>query len=926
MTLVDGRRHVSGRAGDTAVDVSTIPSALVERVEIMTGGASAVYGADAVTGVVNFILKKDYEGFEVDAQTGTSTEFDGNRYQLSAVGGTNFSDGRGNVNFSVQYSRQDKLECGERDWCAGNGLWFAYLDPAYVYQQSEINFADPDRNWVGDRKDIPDGAPTKLYAPNATFNISSKHGRIAIDVDGDGYGDGPWFAGPDSFPLDLNNDGVLDVHQTGGNAQWGYGSWIFDSYQNQLRLFNEGKLSDIAHAYGGDGIENTHDTDILMPQYDRFVGTGSFRYEMFDGVNFFADLKVVNTEAHTSATIGGFGDFYNIKLDNAFLPSALFDAAQDFFVDYPEYADDFQYVVTRDFIDLGPQATENSRWTYRVVAGFEGETDNGWNWELSFNHGKTEETSIFRNNRVEDRYFAAIDAVVDPATGEVVCRVDLDPTATISGDAYPALFDGTAKTFTPGAGECVPFNIFGSGSRSEAARDWVTMDETWTQSIQQSVVSGFMTGDFSDFFTLPAGDVGFAFGGEYREEKSVATPDNLSQLGLTFDGSKSTGAQGRYDTTEMFAEIDVPLIEDMGFIQQLSADAAVRYADYSTVGSTTSWKVGGNWTVNDALRLRANYSVALRAPNIAELFQPQTSTTFTPNDPCDARFIGTAPNQGVREANCIADGLTLPFDDPNTGRITGARGGNPDLFEEKAKTYTLGAVLTPEFLPGFSLTVDYYNIELENAIDEPGRQQLFDNCYDNPNGIDNQFCDLISRNPTTGGLNFFKVVLVNIGGKKVEGIDFDARYQWMSDGYGDFMFRLYGSKMIDIYDTPDSLAPTAIDPRLLEQTRPKYALNGSVMWRLEETTLQYKVSYQSNQAVGGGVNIKQDQDPENEWINPWGGDSFVHDISAIHNLNEQISLRAGVNNIFDRTPFLASGSWPVSSLGRNIFFGANVKF
>ncbi|RMB01538.1 TonB-dependent receptor-like protein [Eilatimonas milleporae] len=921
LTLVDGRRHVGGRADDTAVDVGTIPAALIERVEVLTGGASAIYGADAVSGVVNFIMRDDFEGIEANAQITGGDGLDGMQYYGALTMGSNFADDRGNVAFSVEYRNQRILRCGETPFCRDFGIEDDQSNPALRFQAGETI---PDGFQVGDLKPadlVPAGTPSRIFLPHSTFAISSPFGRIGIDFDGDGGVDG---AAPSAFFIDTDGNGVNDVGQTflGRN---GFGDFVVDG--GQLRLFDTGLIASRGNQFGGDGIASSgFNFQTIIPQQETINANTFITYKVADTVDFFVDAKYVYSEIQQFDQVNGFNDLLTVTLENPFIPTELRTALDSAIATDPGLADTTTLFVTRDNIDLGPNLSTNDRETFRIVGGLEGAFDNGILFELSYNYGRTSE-SFSNTIRIEDRFFAALDVVVDPATGEAVCRSELDPSAPPPPTSPFPFIEPGFRTFSPGDGQCQPLNIFGIGAPSQEAIDFVMTTVNQRQVIEQNVVFGYLSGDSSSLgFQLPAGPISFVAGGEYREEDSSFEPDGLEENGLVFDGNPIAGLTGGYDVWEAFAEISAPLLVGKPFAEELTLNAAVRYSDYSTVGTTWTWQVGGTWTPIQDIRLRGGYSVAVRAPNISELFQTPTAAFFRPIDPCEAIEIPNAPDPSVRAANCAADGIPADFTDPLTGRFAGTQSGNLGLNEEEATTWTIGAVIQPRFAPGLSITIDYFNIEIEDAIEFVGSQDIVNNCYDDPNGINNAFCDLIGRNRDSSsttflGLNFLQQSSVNIGGVEVAGIDFDINYTLGLKDLGSLDFRIFGTWYDKLNETPNQLDPTFINPELEEIRRPEWSGNAQVRWRYERLTVGYDLRYIGDQ-------LKDDVEFEllDGFVNPWAGDIFIHDISFNYDMNETVSFYGGINNIADRDPVSTSSTYPTNPLGRTLFLGINTRF
>ncbi len=948
LVLVDGKRHVAGVPGSAAVDISTIPAALIERVEILTGGASAVYGSDAVTGVVNFIMKKDFEGAVADFQAGISGEGDGLELFHAGVIGKNFGeDDRGNVTVAYQVSHSEAIFYGERPFTAGNNRANDYSNPALRYQAGDplppgVTFEQA----VGRTILLGSGAPRFANTPtalitraqNATsrafifdprFSISSTAGIIGLSPAGYGGfagGDGDFF----SF-MDTDSDGNDDCAESfGGRYGPGFspGCWVIDKVTGEVRPFQDGIQAGSSNQSGGDGAGETFDNQNLTPENESIAVELTGRYKFADVFQPYFSAKYVQNKGLTWNPYNSFDDSIIITLDNPFIPQAIRDlVAQEELAGNPIE----NITIARDNIDIFDPLGTDERKTYRFVLGSEGEFDNGWTYDVSFNYGRTEgvQTSAMR---LEDRYFAAIDAV-DDGFGNIVCRSTLDPTANpIRSYLYDDPFTPVPfTTFTPGAGSgCVPLNLFGEGAPSDAAREFQRYMATDTYDIDQLVINATVVGDSAGWLELPGGPLGFAAGVEYRRETSDFKADPYKQAGYGFQFTTTASVKGEYDVLEAFAEINIPILQDAPFAKLLAVNLAGRISDYSTIGGAETWKVDAIWAPVDDIRFRGGYSVAVRAPNINELYAPLQSAVFRPIDPCDVNEINNGPNPANRAANCAADGIPVGFEDPLTARFLGETGGNADLDAETADTWTVGVVFTPTFLEGFTATVDYWNISIENAIAAVSDQNIVDACYDAPS-LDNPFCALFTRNrdpgsPTYLGFNYLLQTQVNFAKLEAAGIDFNVNYRFDLEeiGFGDAGGLTLGisgtwTEKRDNYEVVTD--PDEVNPELGEISLPKWAFNTVVQWDYKEWTLAFYSNYQSRQALAA-VEIENAGS-----FTPAFADAFwVHNVSVQYRPTDTLNLTLGVQNLNDVEPFIGSVATPVSGVGRYFFFRVSHEF
>lgn len=1006
LVLVNGRRHVSGVAGTQAVDVGSIPQQLIERVDVLTGGASAIYGADAVTGVINFTMKDDYEGLNFNVLGGISGEGDGDNFSASGLYGLNFSDDRGNFTIAANYTQRDAIFHGDRAFSRDNGIGSDDQNPARRFQTGDIDATGTPNfsRFYSPSTSFPSNdAPCDLYGYNYCYGFHPTGFPILTSDDFlslysqafpgdpvptltsaelalmDRAANSPtrFISGGHNFSLtsnggvllpggivqpglDIDNNGVNDCSQsyqgyfstfTHSPPAVGFigGCYIIED-DGSVRPLRDGLIAGDINQFGPDGVADGSNEDMLLPDDKKYSLNSTFNYDLTDSMNLFFEGKYVRQETTNTAPLNTFWDLLTIAPDNPYiaqLPPDLAALGQ---------ADGL--FITRDPNDLGPNNDENTRETTRFVVGLQGDLDNGWGWEVSANYGKFEQQFLDRNRVIVDRWFAAIDAV-DDGNGNTICRSDIDPTPPPATPFNIPTHIPSFLTFNPGDGQCRPANILGGTSAiSEEAINFITDTVVNDFESEQLVFSAVMTGEA---FELPAGQIGFAVGAEYRDESSKSTFDPLvrgvmpvttsfgnagdllsevfdgqdgTQRSLTFDpGSTVQNVSGSYDVFEVFGEVSVPILADMAFAHDLTLDGAVRFSDYSTIGSTVTWNAGGSWSpVSDSFRIRSSFSVAVRAPNIDELFSPTQGAFFRPVDPCDSAEIAALTASGdprgpVRSANCLAEGIPPTYTDPLTARFVGETSGNPALTEEEAETLSVGFVFQPEFLQGLSISLDYWDITIEDAIDAPSGQSIVDGCYDSLQFPANQFCDLVGRNtdaasPQFNGLNFIRQQQVNIGKLEASGIDFDIRYIFEIQSAA-VSLGLAGTKMDKLDRFFDVTDPTAVDPELGELQRPEWAANFNAGVQLDRFSIRYSMQYLDEMAL---------RDVEIETAAALYGpagiadETYIHDISASFDLTDRYRIFGGVNNFTDEVPFLTEFAFPVSPIGMFFFLGLDANF
>ncbi len=994
LVLVNGRRHVSGVAGAQAVDINSIPTALIERVETLTGGASSIYGADAVTGVVNFVLRDDFEGLQANVQTGISSEGDAFRINGDLTWGTNFADGRGNIAVSFEYARNDELQFGDRGFSRDNGIADDQGNPARFFQAGEINaatmpnfaaffavgasgfpsgfsiptpgssnfdaiFTTPGVTPTAAEQALIDraaNAPSRLIARDPRFSLSSAGGVVAPGLIG--ISDGP----------DINNNGTPDCLESsvGFNSTFQPGAFglaggcAVINADGSLGVYQDGLVTGLFNQFGGDGIPNNFNSNSLIPETERWSVNVNAKYEISEKAELFFEGKFVSNSAEFQAQPNTFYDLLTIRDDNPFITPELQNFVEPLF-----FGGGDGFYITRDPADLGPNRDRNEFETLRFVGGVRGDITDSLKYEFSGNWGRFNQTTFDNNRVILDRWYAAIDATTD-VNGNAICRSDIDPTAPATTpfgipQGAPGFY-----TFNPGDGQCRPANILGGvGAISQDAIDFVTATIVNEFELEQYVVSGVLIGDTGSFFELPGGPVDFVVGTEFRKELSsstfdplvlgiipVTTPNaNAGDLvrevtrnpvtgefddvnSLVFDpASIINNAGGDFTVAEVFGEVRLPILADQSFAHLLEINAAARYADYSTVGGAFTWNVNGLYAPTPDILFRATYAEAVRAPNINELFNPAQGAFFRPVDPCDLNELGNAADPALRQANCEAffagigfnpnsgAGGGYSFVDPLTARFSGSISGNPDLSEETATTYTVGAQLTPTFLPGLVLSVDYYNIEIENAISTVSAQDIVDNCVDSAS-IANQFCDLVSRNGNTGGFNFLRQVSLNFARLETAGVEASMAYRF-DLGDHSFNFAAAGTwvdKLNRFFDPADL---TNIDPELGELQRPEWSGNASLTWSWDKLDLTWSTTYLDSMALRS-VEV-EDLGTVYSVANGTSDSTFIHDISFNFDLNDQFDIYGGVNNIFDELPFVTEQAYPVSPVGTFFFLGVRAS-
>ena len=702
LVLLDGRRFTPA---DTTgrVDLNNIPLAVIERTEILTGGATTTYGADAIGGVVNFITKRDFEGLEATASQQITELGDGNVFRADVTIGANFDDGRGNAVLSIGYQNQDAVYQGDRDFSLFN---------------------------IGSFSGSPGGSsnaiPAVIVAP-----------------------DGP----------DANTAGVV-----GQICDDGVNFCAFD------RPFNFNPYN------------------IFLTPFERFNIYSSANYEVSDDVEVFTQAVFSRQTVSTIIAPGGsFFNTYQVNLNNPYIPEALaqlfgdnlgltpaqYAAARNtqFGATLPDGTANPDYVqfgtsVRRRTPEAGARTSDFTTTLFNLSGGLRGGITDNINWEVSGTYGESEQIQKQGGFARFGRLQQSLLAIPDGAGG-VQC-IDT-------------------------SGGCAPIDLFGPLGElgSQEAIDYVF---NLTQQVQTAAsltqVQAFIDGDLG--FGISATPISFAVGAEYRKYTASQESDEASKTPgeVVGGGGAAPDIFGSYNVKDVFGELAIPVIED-SFVRELTLEVGGRYSDYSTAGGKFTWKVGGTLSPTDWITYRGNYQRSSRAPNIGELFTPVTTNLSNlAVDPCaGTNPVGNAALTAVCVAQIVANGASQTTAQnlignilqPAAGQINVTGGGNPDVDVETATTWTIGAVIEP--LYNLSLTVDYWNIKVEDAITSPTVDDIVGGCYNAPSAS-NPFCSLIVRSATTGGIDGspnevpgLLLNLSNLGTIKTDGIDVSLRYR-----------------------------------------------------------------------------------------------------------------------------------------------------
>ena len=730
LVLFDGQRSVASTVTGL-VDVNNFPQALIQRVDVVTGGASAAYGSDAVAGVVNFVLDREFTGLKGEVSGGLTTYGDNGNWKVTLTGGTPFASGRGHLVVSSEITHKDGIfDTGSRDWMhTGAGVM---TNPAYG-------------TGPGQSTSVPE--------------------RLVFDR---GIGGAQWAQGG------LITSGPLKGIAFGPGTvayQYNYG----DLVSGQNMRGGEWKASE-QRITKGNSIDSRQNFRSIF---------GRSSYEFSEAFEVFVQASYNYASVFTRCCPQFNPANLSVRPDYAYFPADI----QARIASITPALTSIQ--IGSMHPDLPPIHSDNTRRVTRWVGGGSGSFeafDNSWLWDAYYQLGISRSKEVVRDTYQRSRLFSALDAVRNPGTGSIVCRSTLT---------------------NPGNG-CVPYNVLGIGVNSQAAIAYVMPGGDvgpWrNQTLEQSVGAINFSGTA---FELPAGEVSLAFGGEHRTEEVRGIVDAFSPANTGLASDFLVGNylpnKGKYSVTEGYLETVVPIVSGAAMAESLEFNGAVRGTDYSTSGFVTTWKLGGTWAPVQDIRFRATYSRDIRAPNLNELFAAGTSNTNSVNDP----FNNNQPIQ-----------------------YQGFAVGNPALLPEKALTTGLGVVVQPAFIPGFSASFDYFNIDIKEAIGTVSPQQIVNFCFQG----NKEYCDAITRGTLAGTpvITRLRISPFNTSVSLTRGYDIELAYNMPLDTLfggtdGDLSFRGLITRVLRDY------SDNRVNPPIENAgaTNPKWKYNATVRYALD---------------------------------------------------------------------------------------------
>lgn len=881
LVLVNGRRYTIQGPNQTT-DVNTIPVTLIARTEIVTGGSSAVYGSDAITGVVNFIMRQDFEGFEArshidfDSVTKTPT------WSVDLTGGASFAHDRGNIAVSMGYMNRGGLSRQER-----GGI---YIPP---YGDGCVTPATASKRYVGTQITVPSG--------QTCAGLGGVPGLIFA-----GSGDIPNGRFTPTYLPGANNTNALP----GGLGAATTAAYATAGLAGLSSNNGFGFTFDDAGSAARPAVDPTDRFNLTLPNYlqiplERWMVNSFLNYKLLPRVTAYAEMHFsTNTVVSrlSPSNINGTMIFNN---NNPYVSPAMralfaqLDIDERNTINVPAGAKTFTTTpgdgivsmnVGRRFTDVGFRISNAQRDAWRFVGGFRGALPDA--------------SADFLKDLSYDIYYNYAKTVLTERQNGNVSRSKLQDSLLSVGSAAPVC------------------NIFGQNI-STACLAQISVNSTNITSAQMAGAQGSVNGTA---FELPAGPVAFAFGGEWRSTSASYTPDTYLASGDVAGFNAGQPTNGFQSVREFFGEVRVPILTDVPFFQSLSANGAFRNSSYNLkgVGSVWTYSGGADWRVDDNISFRGQYQRAIRAPNVGELFGGQTSGGGSAaTDPCGP--VIASRQTAVVRAICIAQGVpsALVFQPQvqPSNLIGSVSGGNPNLSAEQSETITFGAIITPDAIPGLAFSIDYFSINVKGAIAQlgGGLVNTLNLCFYTLADANSQYCKAINRDPNTGAITaplFVQVLNANTGANKVQGIDFEGQYNWdLGFGWLSDDSRLHISTNWT-WTTKFTITPvqelTSVQNECVGsfgQTcgSPVPFLRGST--RLTWTDGDLSLSLRHRFMGGGTVDtfiipLRQGVAPPSlgNLTNPVIEDFHYLDLSGTYQLTDEIRLSGGVNNILNIAP------------------------
>ena len=900
LTLVDGNRFVSsvsplgGGASGLQVDVNNIPVGLIERVEVVKAGGAAVYGADAVAGVVNYILKDDYEGAEASVNYKSIGDAGADETSVRTLVGGNFLEDKGNIVVALEFNKTDTIAAKDLD--------------SFYYSSRNLT-PTADKQLLNADGTVNKGQVMRFMNPRAGILSNSglvTPGSVAVT----NLGLGAWGENKDFWHFDPNGSGNLVPFDAGiptGDAIW---------------------------ASGGDGL-NLRDSSNLQVGTERYNFSTLANYKITDDVK----MKIMAVANRSFAEFSGYqasryssgiwspepSGSLKFSTDNPYLTAESKELLEGYLGGPGEF------YMHKAWTDLGVRYNANENLVHMLKLGFEGDfelLDEEWSWNASYQRGRTS-ISTHSDAFSDHRFFAALDVGVNPDTNQIDCKFNYvdgyDANLRASGFGLTAPDSVLGKV-----GDCKPLNPFAPASQEAA--DYMSYNVINKVAIQQDVFQAGVTGGL---YELPAGYLSAAFGYERRTEFAQYASSGTGVL----TGNTDSSTEGSYVTEDVFGEFYIPVISedmDIPLVASLSAEMSYRKMDNSRSGSDNVWAVGISYRPLEDLLIKANKSSTVRAPSVSELFAPVREVSDFAADPCDIKNIDKGPNPAVRKANCQAEGVPADFDGiAERASRNGFTGGNSELKNEQATTQNIGILYSPEWLDGFAISADWVKIDITDAIVSFDLEEVMNACYD-ASDFPNKFCTQFTRGadyqlPVS---NAFRTGQVNAAIRNFEAYEYNIRFGRSLSDYP-LIGGLFGDESGEL-----TFNLRAINQKKNETSNTGFDFTdetgevGSPDWR-GDLSVNYVLgdfsAFVDFNYTGGGL-VNNESTMFNDYLdfdgNPYSKipSRTLVNIGASYNLTDDITIRGTVDNATDWDAPGAHklvGRW---SWGRIYNLGLNVKF
>lgn len=902
LVLVNGRRFAI-YGPEQVTDLNTIPTALIERTEVVTGGSSAVYGSDAITGVVNFIMRDDFEGVEATAQTSYDSPTTTPTYNIDLTVGGNFAEGRGNAVVSVNYLNRGAITRGERGEWAFDSLSDGCVTPA---------------SFSRERAGVPVSVPSGS-------NCRAAGGVPGLIAGGSGDIPNGRYTGVPVFGSGTSNAGLDAALAAAGLTGMGSRGFTFDDAGTTVRPALTPQ----------DDFNLGPDNYLQVPQ-ERWMVNAFSHYDFTEKATGYLEFHFSNNRVDQQLAPTNISGPFLLNVNNPYLAAPMQEVLRQ--LDIAETApttivtgtssrvnnpnDGFATLnVGRRLVEVGLRENISDRNVWRMALGMRGDIDDvsdsflrNLAYDVYYTFARTEETSRQSGNVSRSRFAAGL---------------------LSNGGAAPVL------------------NIFGQ-NLSDAGVDAISIGATNVTEAELQVAAATLSGQL---FDLPAGPLAFSVGAEWRYASSEFVPDEFLRSGDVVGFNPGLPTEGDVTAKEIFGELRIPILGGLPFVDMLAANAAFRRSDYDLegVGDVWTYLYGLDWRLNEDVAFRGQFQRAIRAPNVADLYGGLRQSVEPATDPCSDRQPASGRTDAVR-ALCVASGVPAAAVfgggvQPNT-IIPALFGGNPNVGEEESDTRTFGVVVTPRALPKLAVTLDYFDITLDGAIAQlgGGLNNTLNLCFNVIQDINSEFCQAINRNPVTGEISvpfYAEIRQANTGALETSGFDLAARYGF------DFGWGLFGNgsalNISTAWTRTDEFTSTPVQAFPNVKNRcvgtygttcgepiPEFKGVTRLTWITGPLSLSLRHRYIDDVTIDRYLlPLRAGATPPAyaDLVNPKLEAQNYFDLSFSFDVGQSVEIFGGANNLFDDDPpvvgsaQIRANTWPATYdyNGRTMFIGVTVR-